>query len=63
MRFTPKTRNGTVITRAGCVVIALRGELDVCTAAGVVSALTALAAAGARIIVDLADWPTWTATP
>jgi anti-anti-sigma factor len=43
------------IARAGCVVIALRGELDVCTAAVVVRALTALAAAGARIIVDLAE--------
>lgn len=42
-------------TRAGCVVIALRGELDVCTADDVVRALTALAAAGARIIVDLAE--------
>jgi anti-anti-sigma factor len=43
------------IARAGCVVIALRGELDVCTAAVVVRALTALAAAGARIVVDLAE--------
>jgi anti-anti-sigma factor len=41
--------------RAGCVVVALRGELDVCTAAGGLSALTALAAAGARVIVDLAE--------
>ena len=41
--------------RAGCVVVALRGELDVCTAADGLSALTALAAAGARIIVDLAE--------
>jgi anti-anti-sigma factor len=41
--------------RAGCVVVALRGELDVCTAADVVRALTALAAAGARIIVDLEE--------
>ena len=41
--------------RAGCVIIALRGELDVSTAADPVRALTALAAAGARIIVDLAD--------
>ena len=40
--------------RAGCVVVALRGELDVCTAAGGLSALTALAA-GARVIVDLAE--------
>jgi anti-anti-sigma factor len=37
------------------VVIALRGELDVCTAADAVRALTAPAAAGARIIVDLAE--------
>jgi anti-sigma B factor antagonist len=42
-------------TRAGCVVVALRGELDVCTAADLLSALTALAAAGARVIVDLAE--------
>ena len=41
--------------RAGCVIVALRGELDVCTAAAPVRALTALAAAGARIIVDLAE--------
>jgi anti-sigma B factor antagonist len=40
---------------AGCVVIALRGELDVCNAADGVRALTALAAAGARIIIDLAE--------
>jgi len=41
--------------RAGCVVIALRGELDVCTAADGLSALTAPAAAGAWIVVDLAE--------
>jgi anti-sigma B factor antagonist len=41
--------------RAGCVVIALRGELDVCTAADGLHPLAALAAAGARIIVDLAE--------
>ena len=41
--------------RAGCVVIALRGELDVCTAADGLSALTTLAAAGPWIIVDLAE--------
>ena len=41
--------------RAGCVVVALRGELDVCTAADGLSALTALAAAGARVVVDLAE--------
>ena len=41
--------------RAGCVVVALRGELDVCTAADGVSALTALAAAGVRIVVDLTE--------
>jgi anti-anti-sigma factor len=40
--------------RAGCVVVALRGELDVCTAADGLRALTAPAAAGARIVVDLA---------
>ena len=40
--------------RAGCVVVALRGELDVCTASGGLSALTAPAAAGARVVVDLA---------
>jgi anti-anti-sigma factor len=41
--------------RAGCVVVALRGELDVCTAADVMRALTALAATGTRIVVDLAE--------
>jgi anti-anti-sigma factor len=41
--------------RPGCVVIALRGELDVCTAADGLCALTAPAAAGARIIVDLTE--------
>ena len=41
--------------RAGCVVITLRGELDVCTAADGLSALTTLAAAGAWIVVDLAE--------
>jgi anti-anti-sigma factor len=40
---------------AGCVVVALRGELDVCTAADGLRALTALAAATARIIVDLTE--------
>jgi anti-anti-sigma factor len=39
----------------GYVVIALRGELDVCTAASVVPAFMAPAAAGAEMIVDLAD--------
>ena len=42
-------------SRAGCVVITLRGELDVCTAADGLSALTTLAAAGAWIVVDLAE--------
>jgi anti-sigma B factor antagonist len=41
--------------RAGRVVIALRGELDVCTAADGVRALTALAPTGTWIIVDLAE--------
>jgi anti-anti-sigma factor len=41
--------------RAGCVVVALRGELDVCTAADGLSALTALGAAGVWIVVDLAE--------
>jgi anti-sigma B factor antagonist len=41
--------------RDGYVVIALGGELDVCTAAGVVPAFTAPATSGAGIIVDLAD--------
>jgi anti-anti-sigma factor len=41
--------------RAGCVVTALHGELDVCTAADGLRALTALVAARARIIVDLAE--------
>ena len=40
-------------TRAGCVVVVLRGELDVSTAADGLSALTAPAAAGARVVVDL----------
>ncbi len=40
--------------RAGCVVVAVRGELDVCTAADGLSALSAPAAAGARVVVDLA---------
>jgi anti-sigma B factor antagonist len=41
--------------RAGCVIVALRGEIDVCTAADGLSALAALAAAGAWIVVDLAE--------
>jgi anti-sigma B factor antagonist len=42
--------------RAGCVIVALRGELDVGTAAGGLSALTALTAlAGTRVVVDLAE--------
>jgi anti-sigma B factor antagonist len=41
--------------RAGYVVVALRGELDICTAADGVRALTAAAASGSRIIVDLTD--------
>jgi anti-anti-sigma factor len=41
--------------RAGYVVLAVRGELDVCTAAEAVRALMTLAAAGAWIIVDLSD--------
>ena len=41
--------------RAGCVVVTLRGELDVCSAADGLSALTAPAAAGARVVVDLAQ--------
>jgi anti-anti-sigma factor len=40
---------------AGCLVVALRGELDVCTAADGLRALTALAAAPARIVVDLTE--------
>jgi anti-anti-sigma factor len=39
--------------RAGCVIVALRGELDVCTAEDGLSALTA--PAGARVVVDLAE--------
>jgi anti-sigma B factor antagonist len=41
--------------RDGYVVIALRGELDVCTATSVVPALLESATSGAGIIVDLAD--------
>ena len=47
--------NADKSARAGCVVVALRGELDVCTAADGLSALTAPAAAGARVVVDLAE--------
>ena len=39
----------------GYTVVALRGELDVCTAADSVRTLTACASGGARIIVDLAE--------
>jgi anti-sigma B factor antagonist len=56
--MTVRTMSGVRVkknARAGCVVVALRGELDLCTAAPVVRALTTLAAAGARIIVDLAE--------
>jgi len=38
--------------RAGCVIVALRGDLDVCTAEDGLSALTA--PAGTRVVVDLA---------
>ena len=41
--------------RDGYVVIALRGELDLCTAASVMPAFMAPAESGAGIIVDLAD--------
>jgi anti-anti-sigma factor len=41
--------------RDGYTVVALRGELDVCTAADTVRTLTAHAASGTRIIVDLAE--------
>jgi len=41
--------------RAGYVIVALHGELDVCTAADVMPALMASAASGSRVIVDLAD--------
>jgi anti-sigma B factor antagonist len=41
--------------RDGYVVIALRGELDVRTAASVIPAFIEPAASGAGIIVDLAD--------
>jgi anti-sigma B factor antagonist len=39
----------------GYTVVALRGELDVCTAADSVRALTAYASCGARIVVNLAE--------
>jgi anti-anti-sigma factor len=39
--------------RAGCVIVALSGELDVCTAEDGLSALTA--PAGTRVVVDLAE--------
>ena len=38
--------------RAGCVIVALRGDLDVCTAEDGLCALTA--PAGTRVVVDLA---------
>ena len=41
-------------TRAGYVIVALRGEFDVSTADGL-HALAAPAASGSRIIVDLAE--------
>jgi anti-sigma B factor antagonist len=41
--------------RAGCVIVALRGELDVCTAAECLSALTAPATTGARVVADLRE--------
>jgi anti-anti-sigma factor len=41
--------------RDGYVVIALRGELDMCTAASVMPAFMAPAESGAGIIVDLVD--------
>ena len=41
-------------TSGGHVVFALRGELDVAGAAGVIAALTAAAAGNPRIVVDLA---------
>jgi anti-sigma B factor antagonist len=45
----------TMSLRDGYVVIALRGELDVCTTASVMPAFMAPAESGAGIIVDLAD--------
>jgi anti-anti-sigma factor len=39
----------------GYTVVALRGELDVCTIAEAVRTLTACASSGARIVVDLAE--------
>jgi anti-anti-sigma factor len=39
--------------RASCVIVALRGELDVCTAEDGLSLLTA--SAGTRVVVDLAE--------
>jgi anti-anti-sigma factor len=44
----------TISPRDGCVVIALRGELELRTAASVVPAFTAPAGSGTRIVVDLA---------
>jgi anti-anti-sigma factor len=44
-----------VCARDGYTVVALRGQLDVCTAVDSVRTLTAHAASGARIIVDLAE--------
>ena len=44
-----------VCARDGYTIVALRGELDVCTAADSLRALRAHAASGARIIVNLAE--------
>ena len=39
---------------AGCVLVALRGELDICDATRLARALSAAAAPGSPVIVDLA---------
>lgn len=44
-----------ICVRGGYTIVTLRGELDVCTAADSVRTLTAHAASGARIIVNLAE--------
>ena len=41
--------------RDGYTVVALRGEIDVCTVADSVRTLSAYAASGARIVVNLAE--------
>jgi anti-anti-sigma factor len=55
-RASAMAGTGTVTcARDGYTVVVLRGELDVCNAAGTVRMLTAHAASGTRIVIDLAE--------